>query len=318
LCNAGIFAFVRDLYEALIVGGGPAGLSAALVLGRACRSVLVCDDGRQRNAVAERMHGFLSRDGTPPDELLAIARNELEQYPNVEFANTHVQSIESVGDAFCAEASNGQTYTAERVLLATGAFDALPNIEGLRDAWGHSAFVCPYCDGWEVRDKCIVAIGPGRRAVELAQELYQWSADLRVCLQGKDDLLQDDRRWLEATDSEAFVKPVRRIHEENGTVRYVEFADGTQERCEAVFICAPLRPRYPLVEMLGCRVREDGEIEIDERGRTSVPGVYAAGDAVTKLHQLVLAAASGVTAAIGINGELLGQDVRASIARSSW
>jgi thioredoxin reductase len=200
------------------------------------------------------------------------------------------------------------------VLLATGAHDALPNIEGVRDAFGRTVFVCPYCDGWEVRDKCIAAIGPGRRAVELAQELYQWSADLRVCMQGKDDLRQDDRRWLEATETEAFVTPVQRIHEENGNVRFVQFVDGTQERCEAVFLCAPLRPRYPLVEMLGCRLRESGEIEIDERGATSVPGVYAAGDAVTKVHQVVLAAAGGVTAAIAINEDLLDQEIRATLS----
>lgn len=306
---------MRDLYEVLAVGGGPAGLSAALVLGRACRSVIVCDDGRQRNAVAEHVHGFLSRDGTPPDELLTIARNELEQYRSVEYVNAHVDSIVATGDVFSAVASNGKTYAARRVLLATGAFDALPNIEGLRDAWGRSAFVCPYCDGWEVRDKCIAAIGPGRRAVELAQELHQWSGDLRVCLQGKEDLQQDDRRWLEATDTGVFISPVRRIHEEAGNVHFIQFADGTQERCEAVFLCAPLHPRYPLVEMLGCRVREDARIEIDSFGRTSVPGVYASGDAVATVHQVVLAAASGVTAAIAINEDLLREEI-ASLLRS--
>jgi thioredoxin reductase len=269
----------------------------------------VCDDGRQRNAVAERMHGFLSRDGTPPDELLAIARDQLKRYSQVDYVNAHVQMIAANGGCFTMVTANGETYAARRVLLATGAFDALPNIEGLRDAWGRSAFVCPYCDGWEVRDKRIAAIGPGRRAVELAQELRQWSEDLCVCLQGKEDLEDRDRRWLEATGTRVFSSPVRRIHEEDGSVRYVQFSDEAQERCDAVFLCAPLRPRYPLVEMLGCRVRDDGEIEVDERGRTSVKGVYAAGDAVTTVHQVVLAAASGATAAIALNEDLLSEEV---------
>jgi thioredoxin reductase len=164
-----------------------------------------------------------------------------------------------------------------------------------------------------VRGKCIAAIGPGRRAVELAQELRQWTAELRVCLQGKDDLQQDDRRWLEATRTPVFLPQVQRIHEEAGSVRYVQFGDGAQERCDAVFLCAPLRPRYPLVEMLGCRLRQDGEIEVDERGRTSVSGVYAAGDAVTTVHQVVLAAASGATAAIAINEDLLSEEVADTI-----
>jgi thioredoxin reductase len=209
------------------------------------------------------------------------------------------------------ETSAGTTYTAKRVLLATGAFDALPNIEGLRDAWGRSAFVCPYCDGWEVRNKRIAAIGPGRRAVELAQELRQWSDDLIVCLQESDNLEPEHRRWLQATGLPTYEAAVKRIHEDHGEVRYLQFADGTQERCDAVFLCAPLRPRYPLVDMLGCRVREQGEIEVDARGRTSVGGVYAAGDAVTTVHQVVLAAASGVVAAQAINEDLMEEEVRA-------
>lgn len=292
------------------MGGGAAGLSAALVLGRACRKTLVLDDGRPRNAVAERMHGFITRDGTPPLDLLATARAELERYETIDTAQSHVEAASGETGAFSVRTHDGITYLARRLLLATGVYDALPAIDGLREIWGRTAFVCPYCDGWEVRGKRIAAVGKGAKAVELAQELRQWSRDVIVCAQGGNALSREHRRWIEATSSTYAAKPIRRIHSNGGRISSIEFEGGTHERCEAMFLSAPLRPRYPLVDMLGCALREDGEIAVDARGRTSVQGVYAAGDAVTTVHQVVLAAASGVCAAIGINEDCLKDDVR--------
>lgn len=303
-----------ELYEAIVVGGGAAGLSAALVLGRACRTVLVLDDGRPRNAVAERMHGFITRDGTPPLDLLAAARGELQRYPSVRCEDAHVESVSGGIGAFAIRTHEGHTRRARRLLLATGVYDALPAIDGLREAWGRSVFVCPYCDAWEVRGKRIAAIGKGARAVELAQELRQWSHDLIVCTQGENALALEHRRWVDATGSMLVPQPIHRFHVHDGRLTAIEFADGRQESCEAVFLSAPLRPRYPLVDMLGCALRDDGEIAVDARGRTSVAGVYAAGDAVTTVHQVVLAAASGVCAAIGINEDCLKDDVRLAAA----
>ncbi len=301
---------MQDLYEAAIVGGGAAGLSAALVLGRSCRSAIVCDDGRPRNAVADRMHGFLSRDGTPPADLLRIGREQLREYPAVEFAQTRVDAIAGECGAFVIETSGGVSYRARRVLLATGVYDALPEVEGLREFWGRCAFVCPYCDGWEVRDKRIAVVGKGAKAVELAQELRQWSDYVIACMEGDDALNAEHRAWLAATGTKTIIPALRGLHGGDGCLRYLEFQDGSTEACDAVFFSAPLRPRYPLVDMLGCRVHDDGKIEIDERGRTTVPGVYAAGDAVTSVHQVVLAASSGVCAAMAINEDRLKEEVR--------
>lgn len=308
---------MQDLYEAIVVGGGAAGLSAALVLGRSCRKTLVFDDGRPRNAVAARMHGFISRDGTPPLDLLRAARAELRRYAAVEYVEAHVEAISGESGAFAVQTADGKTSYARRILLATGVYDALPDIEGLGQAWGRTAFVCPYCDGWEMRDRRIAVIGRGAKAVELAQEVRQWSGDLIVCTQGENDLPAEHRRWLEAAKIPVVTQPLRRVHSRNGDVRFVEFEGGAQERCDAVFLSAPLRPRYPLVDMLGCRLRRDGEIDIDSRGRTSVAGVYAAGDAVTTVHQVVLAAASGVCAAMAINEDRIKEEVRAAIGQIS-
>lgn len=305
---------MQYLYEAAIVGGGAAGLSAALVLGRSCRSAIVCDDGRPRNAVADRMHGFLSRDGMPPGDLLCVAREQLREYPAIEFVQTHVDAIVGERGSFCIETSEGATYRTRRVLLATGVYDALPDVEGLREFWGRSAFVCPYCDGWEVRDKRIAVVGRGSKAVELAQELRQWSRNVVACMEGDESLNAEHRDWLKATGTKALRSRLRRLHGSGGQVRFLEFEDGSTEPCDAIFFSAPLRPRYPLVDMLGCRVHEDGKIEIDDRGRTSVPGVYAAGDAVTNVHQVVLAASSGVCAAMAINEDRLKEEVREAVS----
>jgi len=303
-----------DVYEAIVVGGGAAGLSAALILGRARRKVLVLDDGRPRNAVAERMHGFITRDGTPPLDLLAAAKSELRRYPSVACAESHVESATGDIGAFAIRTHEGRTHRARRLLIATGVYDALPAIDGLRETWGRSAFVCPYCDAWEVREQRIAAVAKGAKAVELAQELRQWSHDIIVCTQGGNALSDEHRRWLDATNVMLVPQPIRRIHAHGGRIASIEFEGGRQEPCAAVFLSAPLRPRYPLVDMLGCALRDDGEIAVDARGRTSVAGVYAAGDAVTTVHQVVLAAASGVCAAIGINEDCLKDDVRSAAA----
>lgn len=302
-----------ELYDAAIVGGGPAGLNAALVLGRTCRTTLVLDDGRPRNAFADRMHGFLTRDGTPPNEVLSLARSELERYEAVSFVQAHVEAIATQTGAFALRTDTGTTYAARRVLLATGVYDALPAIDGLRDAWGHTAFVCPYCDGWEMRGKRIAVVGKGGKAVELAQELRQWSRDILVCTQGEDGLSAPHRRWIAAVRAAHVAQPIRRIRSNGGCIEALEFESGIEERCDAMFLSAPLRPRYPLVDMLGCKLREDGEIDVDARGRTSVAGVYAAGDAVTTVHQVILAAASGVCAAMAINEDALQDEVRAEL-----
>lgn len=306
---------MRDIYEALIIGGGAAGLSAALVLGRCCRSTLVIDDGRPRNGVAKHMHGMITRDGTPPLDLLAAARSELRRYPSVECASAHVDTLSGKTGSFTAQTSDGNTYQAGRIVLATGLYDALPEIDGLREAWGRTAFVCPYCDGWEMRDKRLAIIGKGTKAVELAQELYQWSTDLVVCTGSDEPPSPDARAWLDAAHVTHAPQPVRRIDQRNGVIHAIELWDGTREECDGAFLSAPLRARYPLVDELGVRVRGDGEIDIDDRGRTSVPGVYAAGDAVTTVHQVVLAAASGVCAAMAVNEDCIKEHVRQLLSR---
>ncbi len=296
------------VYDAAIVGGGAAGLSAALTLGRSCRETVVFDDGRPRNGVADRMHGFITRDGTPPAEMLALARKDLERYPSVTYRERHISQARSNGEMFVLNTPDGEETRTRAILLAMGVYDALPAIDGLEKLWGRRAFVCPYCDAWELRNKRLAISGKARRAVEMAQELWQWSDDLVICCEDGAQIDAPQRAWIERVGAALRTQALVCVQEDGGDVT-LRFSQGESERCAALFLCAPLRQRYPLVAMLGAQVDDDGNIKVDERGRTGVRGVYAAGDAVTSVHQVVLAAASGVCAAMALNEDLLEQDV---------
>jgi len=269
-----------DSYDALVVGGSAAGLSAALILGRSGRRTLVCDDGRPRNAAARAVHGFLTREGVEPHELLRLAREDVARYPSVTVRDVHVASAKPYEEGFVISAGGNAATFGRTLLLAAGMYDDLPQIAGLDRFWGRAAFSCPYCDAWEFRNKRIAVIGEPGRGRELAAVLEQWSDDVWICEESS----------------------VARI--DGSDVPEIVGYDGSRRTSDAIFVSAPLRLRHPLVDQLGLQVRGDGEIEVDECGRTSIPGCYAAGDAVTTAHQLILASASGIRAAMAINEDL--------------
>jgi thioredoxin reductase len=302
----------QEVWDAAIVGGGPAGLSAALLLARARRRVIVFDDNRPRNAVVQQMHGFLTREGINPREFIAIARDQVRRYSSVKQMERHVVAARGTSGEFQLESDDGESHRARALLLATGVYDQLPDIDGLRALWGRKVFVCPYCDGWELAGRRIAVVGRGRRCVQLAQELRQWSDNLLVCLEATDELRDVDRLWLSSVSADVRHEAIASLRELDGRVR-IEFRRGNHDFSDAVFLAAPLRQRYPLVAMLNVRVRPDGEIDTDAHGRTNVSGCYAAGDAVTTVHQVTLAAASGICAAMSLNEDLTQSEVRAAI-----
>ncbi len=197
--------------------------------------------------------------------------------------------------------------TGKRLILATGVFDVLPKIDGMPERWGKSVFVCPFCDGWEVRDQRIAVYGKGRDAVELAQELHGWTNDLIVCVE-RDDLTDQDRRWIGAARAALRVGTIVALTGTDCSPIGLSFQSGAGDECQALFISAPLRQHSPLFADLGCTIGADGNVVVDEHSRTSVPGCYAAGDAVTARHQIVISAASGAEAAITLNCNLLEQE----------
>jgi thioredoxin reductase len=297
------------LFDVLIVGGGAAGLSAALILGRARRTVLLIDDARPRNSVVEFSHGFLTRDGISPAELIRMGRADLSAYPTVELMNDSALSVTSGAETFALSVASGATVVGKRLLMATGVFDQLPKVDGLAERWGKSIFVCPFCDGWEVQDQRIAVYGKGRDAVELAQEIHGWTTDLIICVQ-RDDLTDQDRLWISAAGALLRVGTLRALFGPNVSPMKMLFENGDEESCDALFISAPLRQHSPLFAALGCEISSDGSVVVDSHSLTTVAGCYAAGDAVTARHQIVISAASGAAAAISLNSSLLEAEAR--------
>lgn len=294
------------IHDVLIVGGGPAGLSAALALGRARKRVLLCDGGPRRNARAEHIHNFVTRDGTPPDEFRAVGRQQLLAYPTVLVRDQHVEHIGGARGAFEVRVG-GETLLVRRVLLCTGMVDLPPAIEGMAELWGHSVFQCPYCHGFEVRDRRFGYLASeDPRSADFALFLRGWTSQVRVFTHGRAGL-EAARPRLLAGGVELETRAIRRLvgtHGQIGQISQVELVDGTLIPCDALFTHPPQR-QVEVVASLGLALDETGYVKVDAMTReTSIPGVYAGGDLITRQQGAVFAAAAGVHAATMLNHEL--------------
>ena len=299
-------------YDVVVIGGGAAGLSAALVLSRACRRVLVIDSGAPRNAPAAHMHGFLSRDGLPPCDLLAIGRDEIRGYRAdiVEGAATEVAPCPGWG--FRVLLSNGQRVSARRLLVATGLRDELPDVHGLRERWGRDVLHCPYCHGYEVRDRQLGVLGGAPEAVRYAQLVRQWADDV-VLFTPVGSLTGDLRSELTARAIGIVEGDVRRVLVEDDELCAVEMKDGRIVRRAALFVPPRFVPNNDLLVRLGCDIGEGGWVATGPNGQTSVAGVWVAGNVANPRAQVITAAGEGSAAAIAINADLVDDDVRDAV-----
>jgi thioredoxin reductase len=301
-----------ETYDVVVIGGGAAGLSAALVLGRARRRVLVVDAGTQRNAPAAHMHGFLSRDGMRPTDLVAAARAEVLRY-GVELVDDRVVEVTT---GFSLRLGGGRSVESRRLLLATGAVDDLPDIPGARERWGRDFLHCPYCHGWEVRDQPIGVLGTGPGSVDHAQLLRQWSDDV-VFFAHTYPITAAERAALDARGIPVIDGLVARLSVVDDRLDAVQLTDGRTIPRTAVFIRPFLHPRHDgLIDALGCEVDDGGFVRVDANGRTTVAGVWAAGNAANPRAQVITAAGEGSAAAIAINADLVEEDVRNVIANT--
>jgi thioredoxin reductase len=304
------------VYDVVIVGGGPAGLSAALVLGRCRRSVLVCDAGRPRNARSQALHGYLTRDGTPPLDFLRTARDELRRY-GIEPRQATVTAITCTADGFSVTLDDGAVLTSRTVLVATGVRDTLPEVPGVDECYGISVHHCPYCDGWEVRDRALVVIGKGAAAAGLALSLKTWSDRVTICTDGRARIHPRHRLQLEERSIRVHEAGIERLDHEAGHARALVLADGVTVLCDAVFFTMGQSPQCDLPRQLGCELTRKGVVKTDHLGQTRVPGLYVAGDASRDVQFVIVAAAEGAKAGVAINKALqakAGLTVDASIA----
>jgi thioredoxin reductase len=270
-------------FDAVVIGGGVAGLSAALVLGRARRRTLVVDAGAQSNRSAHHVGGLLGHDGTPPAELYELGREQVGAYEAVEFRDGLVTAARVDGEGFVAVLDGDDEIRARSLVLATGMTYEVPDVPGFAELWGDAVFHCPFCHGWDVRDRPVALYAEGEIAEKLATLLAGWTDDVTVVDPGD----------VSAT----------RI--ENGKLRALVRHDGTEVPCDAVLLHAELRRRDDLPEQLGLELTEAGFVQVDGEMRTSRPGVYAAGDLAIAPQQVAVALGSGHTAGLLATRELL-------------
>ncbi|MTH53420.1 FAD-binding protein [Bacillus mangrovi] len=293
--------------DVTIIGGGAAGLNAALVLGRARRKVLVIDEERPRNRVTRESHGFLTQDGISPSEFRRTAKEQILKYPSVSFVSGIVDGVTGVDGDFRVHTGSGDAFRSRKVLFATGMKDVVPDIEGLAEVYGTSAFVCPFCDGWELRDKKVCVIGTNEKVFHLVKVLTGWTKHITLLTNGMDILTADQLLELEQHQVPANQDTIKCIESVNGFVKKITLRTDEAIECEGIFFTPNLVQATSIPESLGCKMTNDGPfaaIAADQMGRTNVKGIFSAGDASTTFHQLIYAASSGAIAAVTIQLEL--------------
>ena len=299
-------------YDVAVVGGSAAGLSAALVLTRARRSVVVIDSGTPRNAPATHMHGYLSRDGMNPADLLDAGRDEVKGYGGELLAGVVTELIPNGPQGFWALLSDGRRLSARKVLVATGLHDELPAIAGLADRWARDVLHCPYCHGHEVADRRLGVLGGTPGSVHYAQIVRQWSDDL-VYFAAPDTLTAVQRSELLARQIDIVEEPIDGLVVDDDRLVGVRLAGGRVVPRDALFVPPRFVPNNALLVGVGCAVDDAGWPVIDGTGCTSMRGIWAAGNVADPRAQVITAAGAGSAAAISINAELVEDDVRRAV-----
>ncbi|MBO3269540.1 MULTISPECIES: NAD(P)/FAD-dependent oxidoreductase [Hymenobacter] len=296
------------LFDALVVGGSVAGLSAALMLGRSRRRVLVLDAGSPANRQTPHSHSFFTRDGATPQQLLAIAREQLLPYTTVQLRTATVTHITPDGPYFSLSTEDGQTFRGRKLLLATGIRDEMPALPGFADCWGISVLHCPYCHGYEVHSQPLGVLGNGDMGFHFARMIQHWSADLRVFTNGPSTFTAEQTQQLQAHSVRIIETPLAALEHEAGQLRYLRLTSDEQVPLTALFAHVPFSLPLDFHAQLGCELTENGHLRTNEMGATTVPGVFAAGDLTTPMRQISVASAQGGMTGGALDRELIAAD----------
>lgn len=293
--------------DVIIIGGSYAGLSAAMALGRSLRNVLVIDSGKPCNRQTPHSHNFLTRDGETPAGIAALARGQVMKYPTVRFLNGTAEEVSGVNNDFSVKVNN-ELYTTRKILFATGVKDVHPPIKGFAECWGISSLHCPYCHGYEVKNEKLGVIANGEVAFEMTRLIAHWSKDLTLFTNGRHTIHDEQLKQIRARHIPIEEKEIIEIIHDRGYMNRLVFKDGTTQELKAVFTRSLTEQRCPIPEKLGCELTEHNHIKVDGLQKTTVSGVYAAGDSVTMMRAISASVATGGMAGAAINRELIEED----------
>ena len=296
-----------DPFDVIIIGGGPAGLNAAVVLGRCNRKVLLFDHGKQRNRYSHGMHNYLTRDDIAPKAFLALARKELKKY-KVKMINVQVNNAKNIKDLFEITDMDRKKYHAKKLILATGLADILPDIPGTQQFYGKSVYHCPYCDGWECSGKKLAVYSKSKSGTELALTLSRWSNDITLFTDGNKYGTKKDLVLLKTKNINIEYQRIKSFEGKKGQIEYVVMDNGDKYTAEALFFSNGYEVQCDLVESLGCITGKNNVALTNKSQQTNIYGLYVVGDASKDMHFVVVAAAEGAKAAVYINKELLKEE----------
>ena len=297
-------------FDVLIIGGSYAGLSAAMSLGRARRPTLILDTNRPCNRQTPHSHNFLTQDGATPAALRAQAIEQVRHYPTIEFRADEALSAVPTEGGFLIQTAADATIRAKKVVLATGIIDLLPALPGFAECWGISVLHCPYCHGYEVADQRLGVFGNGDVGFDFARLIHNWSRQLTLFTNGPSTLTDAQQDVLARHAITVVEAPITSLTHQQGVLQAVQLADGTNQPLDAVFARVPFQLSGTLAQQLGCTVTETGYVQVDDFQRTSVPGVFAAGDNTTPMRALAAAVAAGSKTGAFINKELIEERFR--------
>lgn len=292
-------------YDVIIVGGSYAGLSAAMALGRSLRKVLILDTGKPCNAQTPHSHNFITQDGETPANIAKQAREQVLQYPTIQLLHAKATQATQSDHFIHISTENGETFTAKKVLFATGIIDLMPEIPGFAECWGISVLHCPYCHGYEVRGEKTGLLANGDLGFELAKLIHHWSQDVILFTNGRSTLSNEQIEKLKSKNIPIVETEISRIEHRNGQVKMLHLKDGSTHPVAAIYARIGFQQHCDLPQTLGCELTTLGHVKVDEFGKTNVPHVFVAGDATTPLRSVAAAVAAGNKAAAWMNKELI-------------
>ncbi|MEE9361385.1 MAG: NAD(P)/FAD-dependent oxidoreductase [Cellulophaga sp.] len=291
-------------FEVIIIGGSYSGLSAAMTLGRSLRNILIIDSGLPCNRQTPHSHNFITQDGATPSEISQKAKSQVLKYDTVHFIEDKVIKGIKTDHSFHIHTESGKEFEAKKVIFATGIKDIMPDIKGLSDCWGISVVHCPYCHGYEIKNKKTGIIANGETAFHLAPMARNLTDELTILTNGKAEFNSEQVSKLNKNNIKIIEKEITEIEHENGYIKYVIFRDNSREHFEATYAALPFKQHSDIPELLGCELNEQGYLQVDMMSKTTVEGVFACGDNTTRIRSVANAVASGNMVGAVINMEL--------------